>query len=81
MRLPGIIRVQDYHEFSMAEDYFQQLDPDIRVKEIGFCGGEYLGTIYKGSWIKAQQSRIVIKAMKEIREEKRDEISNNQRQR
>jgi hypothetical protein len=48
IKLPQEIEVEDYHEFSSLQEYFQSLNPKIKVKEVG-TNCSYIGIVYVGS--------------------------------
>ena len=47
--LPKVITVTDYHEFRDLEETLKIiLDKKVKVKELGFADGEYVGVVYAG---------------------------------
>lgn len=48
--LPRLVCVSDYHEFDQISDTINNLldKKVVRVKEIGFAEGEYVGVVYTG---------------------------------
>lgn len=48
LKLPRLITVSDYHEFQDLEDKLRILKKDLRVAEVGFDNGEYVGVVYTG---------------------------------
>lgn len=67
MILPGMVRVQDYHDFPVLEDQLKQfVGGVVKVAELGLDenSGEYVGLVYaKGS----KPSKADVKFMLNVR--------------
>lgn len=49
VNLPQQITVRDYHEFQHLQNVMRKIIPGIKIKEVGFYGGEYHGVAYVGT--------------------------------
>ncbi len=61
--IPCVMEVYDYHEFKEAQDHFNIINKEIKVKEIDFDGFTYFGIIYTGN-LKSPENRKVINKTK-----------------
>jgi len=63
IKLPQEIEVEDYHAFSYLQEYFQSLNPKIKVKEVGTncC---YIGMVYVGN-LKDPENKELFQKLKE----------------
>jgi hypothetical protein len=68
--LPIRIDVSDYHEFYELRNHFRQLNPIIKVKEIGEIGGYYSGIAYIGKLTDPENARIVTGINEEDKQDK-----------
>ena len=49
INLPQLVEANDYHTFGELQETINSLtDIKVKVKEIGFTGGTYVGVIYSG---------------------------------
>lgn len=47
LKLPRIVKVNDYHEFKWLENHLRQIGlKNIKVKEVGFFDHTYVGITY-----------------------------------
>lgn len=53
-KLPYSVEVGDYHEFSNMQDILGQLVRGIRVEEVMYIRGGYIGIVYHTSTSKAK---------------------------
>lgn len=66
--LPTKVVVRDYHEFDQIQDAMKLLNKGIKVKELGWHEGGYAGIIYIGRMTDPDNSQLVKKMEKDIRE-------------
>ena len=59
LSLPKLITVDDYHEFDSAKDLFKQIGLPVKVKEIGFLGGSYIGIVYEGKLTDPKVQKLI----------------------
>ena len=70
LKLPAVVKVFDYHEFDNMPVLFKQMGLKVKVKEVAFIQGEYVGIVYTGRLADAK-NRSLINELK--REEADDE--------
>jgi len=63
IKLPQVIVVEDYHEFSSVQEYFQSLNPKIKVKEVG-SNCSYTGIAYIGNLDDFENKKLLQKIRK-----------------
>jgi len=61
IHLPAII---EYHETADTRDCFRALNDKLRVKEIGFYDGSYVGIVYEHGTLKEPECQIMIKEVR-----------------
>lgn len=59
VNLPTSIQVDDYHEFAGIGDNLEQIIPGVKVKEVGFVDGQYVGVVYKGKLTDPDVAKLV----------------------
>lgn len=62
-KLPVLTFAEDYHQFHVIQSNLRLIAPKIKVKELGFYGGEYVGIIYKGN-LRSPENKAVVKQVK-----------------
>jgi hypothetical protein len=70
LKLPAVVKVFDYHEFDNMPTLFKQMGLKVKVKEVAFIQGEYVGIVYTGRLADAK-NRSLVNTLK--REEAADE--------
>lgn len=58
-KLPAIVKVSDYHKFDSISDAFKQIGLKLKVKEIAFIEGEYIGIVYAGKLTDIKNKQLV----------------------
>ena len=56
--IPRLIRVNDYHEIDALERSLQMINVNIRVDEVGFRDGEYIGIVYIDDDVREMQAYL-----------------------
>jgi hypothetical protein len=73
LQLPKRIDVGDYHDISDLQGALKELHPRLRVKEVGFLEGTYVGVVYEQGFFGSPEVKNLIN---KIRAEERLETSN-----
>jgi hypothetical protein len=60
-KMPFLIRADDYHDFYEYQDVFQELNKNIKVKEID-CDFQYIGVVYTNE--KSISQKVIDNLMK-----------------
>jgi hypothetical protein len=74
LKLPGVLKVRDYHEFYQAEDFFKQLGLKIRIQDLGVYCAEYVGIVYVGPKTNPKV-KALIKRYKQLIKDEEEEIT------
>lgn len=68
--LPRLVFVQDYHELPNYTNVLKQLGTTgVRVSEVGFVNGQYVGLIYTGTLTEAKRHPNVVEKLNKIRKD------------
>jgi hypothetical protein len=61
IELPARIDCDDYHEFSYLETFFQKLNKDIKINEVGYDDviNAYIGIAYIGNLSKDEYKELM----------------------
>ncbi len=62
--LPKQIVLDDYHDFYSVQQHYNLISPKIRVKEIGFYGGRYIGIIFEFGTLHEPDCQTMIKQIR-----------------
>jgi hypothetical protein len=65
LKLPSRVTVRDYHEFDSISETFKQIGLKVKVKEIGFAYGDYIGIVYTGRLADPKNAVMVKSILKE----------------
>ena len=69
LQLPKMIEVADYHEFIDLSDKLWAINPQLKVAEVGFYEGSYVGIVYTGSKKEPENANLIKKIQKQSKEE------------
>jgi len=64
IKLPVLVKVDDYHSSDFLDEIFNEIDKRIEVKEIGFLNRKYILMIYSGD-INNDENKSLIDKVKE----------------